>query len=268
MIDIRAATRAHYDRWSYDFEPPAHAAMQLEESLLGTALAAVAADHVVLDAGCGTGLVTRLARAHTPARLVVGIDLSLESLRRARRAREDLALVEGDVLALPVRTAVADLVVARGVIMTTGDPCGAVRELARAVRPGGTVYVRVYHRHHPYRWLYRLAGPPCRAVAAAPGGRLALALTALPVFWLALQLTLLGLGRRPARLPPRMLWNIFADQLLVPHNSFHTLAELEAWGRAAGLEPLAGETITLGQQIGMLFRKPVEVRSRDGSPTA
>lgn len=268
MTDIRTATRAHYDRWSYDFETPAHAAMQLEESLLGTALAAVESDQVVVDAGCGTGLVARLARARTPARLVVGVDLSLESLRRARRVSRDLYLVEGDILALPVRSGVADLVVARGVIMTTPDPPAAVRELARALRPNGHLYVRVYHRHHPYRWVYRLAGPVCRAVATAPGGRPLLALTALPVFWLALQLTVLGLGRRPVHVPPRMLWNIFADQLLVPHNSFHTLAEVEAWGRAAGLEPLASETITLGQQIGMLFRKPGEPPARSGPPAA
>ena len=60
--DIQRATRAHYDRWSYDFETAEHAAMQLEESLLGRALGAVPAGGTVLDAGCGTGLVSRLAR--------------------------------------------------------------------------------------------------------------------------------------------------------------------------------------------------------------
>jgi len=35
VTDNRAATRAHYDRWPYDFDTPLHAPMQLDGSLLG-----------------------------------------------------------------------------------------------------------------------------------------------------------------------------------------------------------------------------------------
>ena len=253
--DIRTATRAHYDRWSYDFETSEHASMQMEESLLGRALSAVQAGQVVLDGGCGTGLVSRLARRETPARVVLGVDLSLGSLRRARQASAGVRLAQGDLLSLPVRTGAADLVVSRGVIMTTGNPEGALRELARATRPGGSLYVRVYNARNVYRWIYQLGGPPCRAIAALPGGRAFLAATIVPVFWLALQLAVLVLRRRPIAMSPGVLWNVFADQLLVPHNSFHTIEEVEAWGRRAGLRPVANETITLGQQIGVLFAK-------------
>ncbi len=256
VTDIRTATRAHYDRWSYDFETAEHAAMQLEDSLLGAALAALAEGGVVVDGGCGTGLVARLARRRTAARLVVGIDLSLGSLRRAHRGSPGVRLAQGDLLALPLRDGVADLVIARGVLMTTGDPAGALRELCRATRAGGALYVRVYNRHHPYRWIYRLGGPVCRSIAALPGGTAVLALAVLPFFWLGLQLAMLALRRKAVRVTPGLLWNLFADQLLVPHNSFHTIPEVEAWGRATGLEPVANETITLGQQIGVLFRKP------------
>ena len=86
--DIQRATRAHYDRWSYDFETAEHSAMQLDESLLGKALAAVPANGSVLDGGCGTGLVSRLARAATKARVVMGLDLSRQSLGRAQAVND------------------------------------------------------------------------------------------------------------------------------------------------------------------------------------
>jgi SAM-dependent methyltransferase len=256
VSDIQRATRAHYDRWSYDFETAEHAAMQLEESLLGRALAAVPAGGIVLDAGCGTGLVSRLARRQTRARGVVGVDLSRGSLARAHAASSGVAFAQGDLLRLPVRTGAVDLVVSRGVIMTTGAPERAFAELARATRPGGRLYVRVYNRRNVYRWIYQLGGPVCRAIAAVPGGTALLALLVVPPFYLALQAAILVLRGRFARISPRVLWNVFADQLLVPWNSFHTSEELRRWGADAGCRPIGEGTITLGQQIEALFEKP------------
>jgi SAM-dependent methyltransferase len=256
MSDVRAATRAHYDRWSYDFETAEHAAMQLEASLLGRALAAVRPGDVVLDGGCGTGLVARLARRRTPARAVVGVDLSLQSLRRARaNGTRDVGLAQGDLLDLPVRSGVIDLAISRGVIMTTGNPRRAFGELVRAVRRGGHVYVRVYSRRHWYRWLYTLLSPVCRAIAALPGGTALLAVLVVPPFWATLQAFFLLLRGRPAAMSAGVLWNVFADQLLVPHNSFHTPEEVRAWGAEHGCRPLADQAITLGQQIECLFVK-------------
>lgn len=254
--DIQRATRAHYDRWSYDFETAEHAAMQLDESLLGKALAAVPAGGSVLDGGCGTGLVSRLARAATKARTVMGVDLSRQSLGRAKAASSGVAFAQGDLLQLPVRTGAVDLVLSRGVIMTTGAPERAFGELARVTKPGGQLYVRVYNKRNVYRWIYQIGGPVCRAIAAIPGGTTLLALLVVPPFYLALQACILVLRGHPARMSPAVLWNVFADQLLVPWNSFHTAEELRAWGTAAGCRTVGEATITLGQQIEALFEKP------------
>jgi SAM-dependent methyltransferase len=232
MKSIQTATRAHYDRWSYDFETAEHTAMQLDESLLGRALGEVGPGDLVLDGGCGTGLVARLARGATKARAVVGLDLSLGSLRRAQRASAGVAFAQGDLLRLPMRSDTADLVVSRGVIMTTGNPAGALAELARVTRPGGRLYVRVYNHDNAYRIAYRIGGPICRAIAAVPGGTTALAILLVPPFYLLLQLAVLVLRQRFVRIGPRVLWNVFADQFLVPHNSFHTLDEVRAGGEA------------------------------------
>jgi len=255
MTDIRAATRAHYDRYPYDFETTLHAPMQLDASLLGRVVDAVQAGDVVIDAGCGTGLMTRLVRARTAARAVVGIDLSLGSLRRTAERSRGVALLQGDILRLPVRSDAVDVVISRGVIMTTGAPERAFAELARVTRPGGQLFVRVYNRRHVYRWIYGIFGPLCRAIAAVPGGKTLLAIGVVPPFLLVTEAAFLILTGRFTRITPRVGWNFFADQLLVPHNSFHTVEEVREWGRAAKCRCVADQAITLGQQIELLFIK-------------
>lgn len=253
MTDVRTATRAFYDRYSYDFETDLHSEMQLDGSLLGRALGSVGAGDTVVDAGCGTGLVSRLARRCTPARAVIGLDLSAQSLRRAADRSSGIGFVRGDILQLPIRSDAIDLVISRGVIMTTGAPDRAFRELARITRPDGHLFVRVYNRRHPYHWLYRLLGPACRAIAGVPGGKTLLAVFAVPIFILITELAFLVMRGRFTRIAPRVAWNFFADQFLVPHNSFHTAEEVRAWGAAANCRCLADQAVTLGQQIEFLF---------------
>jgi SAM-dependent methyltransferase len=255
MTDVRAATQAHYDRYSYDFETDLHAQMQLDGSLLGRALDGVTSGDVIVDAGCGTGLVSRLVRNSSAARAVVGLDLSFASLRRAAARSRGIAWAQGDILRLPIRSDAIDLVISRGVIMTTGAPERAFGELARVTRPDGRLFVRVYNRHHPYRWIYRIFGPLCRGIAAAPGGKAVLAICVVPLFLVVTELAFLVLRGRFTRIAPRVGWNFFADQLLVPHNSFHTVEEVRAWGEAANCRCLADQTVTLGQQIEFLFVK-------------
>jgi len=251
---VGAAVRRHYDRYSYDFETDVHASMQLDGTLLGRALDGLPPRAIVVDAGCGTGLVTRLVRAHLPQAKLAGVDLSLGSLRRAR-AKSPVPVAQGNILRLPARSGVADLVISRGVIMTTGAPRRAFAELVRVARPGGRVFVRVYNARHPYRWIYPVAKPVCRAIAALPGGKTLLALTVVPLFLLVTEVGFLLLTGRFTRIPPRVGWNFFADQLLTPHNSFHTAEEVIAWGREEGLRCVAHQAITLGQQIEFVFEK-------------
>ena len=98
---------------------------------------------VVVDACCGTGDLS-VAFAEVGAR-VVGVDFTPEMLRRAgpKVAGGDARAVflHGDALALPVRSACADVTsVAFGVRNLSSARAG-LAELARVTRPGGRVLV-------------------------------------------------------------------------------------------------------------------------------
>lgn len=96
----------------------------------------------VLDAGCGTGrALTPLRAAVGPSGVVLGADLTPAMLRTAVRAGRgrDGQLLLADVAALPLRSEALDAVFAAGLIAHLPQPTENLRELARVVRPGGTL---------------------------------------------------------------------------------------------------------------------------------
>jgi SAM-dependent methyltransferase len=60
---------------------------------------------------------------------------------RARRAGVALPLVRADALALPARAGAFDGATAHSVLYLLPDPAAALREVARALRPGGAIAV-------------------------------------------------------------------------------------------------------------------------------
>lgn len=103
----------------------------------------------LLDAGCGEG--RHLFGALESGARVVGLDLDMESLRRARprlqaRARErgrPSGLVRGDALRLPFPDASFDKIICSEVMEHVHDYRGAAAELARVLRPGGVLAVTI-----------------------------------------------------------------------------------------------------------------------------
>ncbi|GHH11431.1 class I SAM-dependent methyltransferase [Streptomyces lanatus] len=96
----------------------------------------------VLDAGCGTGRALPPLRAAVgPSGVVLGADLTPAMLEAAVRAGRDAdgQLLLADVAALPLRADSLDAVFAAGLIAHLPHPAENLRELARVVRPGGTL---------------------------------------------------------------------------------------------------------------------------------
>jgi ArsR family transcriptional regulator len=122
----------------------------------------VPSDWTVADVGTGTGiLAAELARLGLR---VIGVDHSPRMLEaaRAKLAAEGLTLeggragsIElrgGDAAALPLADAEVDAALAHMVLHYLPAPADAIREMARVVRPGGTVVVVDFVRHEA-EWM-------------------------------------------------------------------------------------------------------------------
>jgi len=128
-------------------------------------------DARILDAGCGTGLLTLslLRVLKRPAR-ITALDLSASSLVAARRGlretisnkRHQVEFTQANVLALPFADGSFDLVVTSGALEYVPLEAG-MQELARVLRPGG------YLIHLPVRpslastvleWMFHFKSHP------------------------------------------------------------------------------------------------------------
>ena len=104
----------------------------------------------LLDIGTGTGrMLELLAPASTRA---FGVDQSPQMLAMARARIEraglrNTQLRQGDVFALPVERDGFDLVIVHQVLHYLEDPARALREAARALRPGGRLLVVDFAPH-------------------------------------------------------------------------------------------------------------------------
>jgi demethylmenaquinone methyltransferase/2-methoxy-6-polyprenyl-1,4-benzoquinol methylase len=93
----------------------------------------------VLDVATGTGAVA-LELIRRKGCSVVGLDQSAEMLVEARRrTRGRVELVEGDAEHLPFPERSFDALTFTYLLRYVDDPAAALRELARVVRPGGTI---------------------------------------------------------------------------------------------------------------------------------
>jgi demethylmenaquinone methyltransferase/2-methoxy-6-polyprenyl-1,4-benzoquinol methylase len=98
----------------------------------------------VLDVATGTAAVARELVRQKDC-FVVGIDQSAEMLDEGRRrvtlaaAAQKIRLIEGDAQALPFEDGLFDALTFTYLLRYVDDPAATLRELARVVRPGGTI---------------------------------------------------------------------------------------------------------------------------------
>jgi arsenite methyltransferase len=99
----------------------------------------------ILDAGCGPGFYcAELSEEVGPSGSVVGVDSSAPMLALARgrlSGRDNVELLEGDALALPVEAGSFDAALCVQVLEYVADTAAGLAELHRALRPGGRVLV-------------------------------------------------------------------------------------------------------------------------------
>lgn len=100
---------------------------------------------VVIDAGCGTGILLEIISKRAAATLV-GLDSSIGMLREARRKGINAELVLGDIEHMPFRDGAADAVFSISVIQLAEDPRAALEEMRRVLKVGGSLAVSYLRR--------------------------------------------------------------------------------------------------------------------------
>jgi SAM-dependent methyltransferase len=175
---------------------------------------------LVLEAGCGTGQLSNFLGMNW-GRTVIGADLCLNSLRLAKSFRDrysiaNVQFAQMNLFRPPFPDDIFDLVISNGVLHHTSDPEGGFRALARKLKPGGHIIVGLYN------WLGRLPTLWRRRLIEIFGER-----------WAALDPRLRGSRLNTGRWAA---W--FMDQYRHPHESRHSMAEVEAWFDRAGLHPV------------------------------
>jgi len=94
----------------------------------------------LLDVGCGNGAFTELFATRCAPAAVSGIDPSpMLEFARSRPALRGADLRQGDAMALPFADHSFDLAVMPLVLFFVPEPPRGVAEMARVVKPGGTV---------------------------------------------------------------------------------------------------------------------------------
>jgi len=135
-------------------------------ALVESHLQGAAGAPTVLDLGCGPGLMLLELRRALPRARLVGVDPSRDMLALARRVASEseasgggaspaFEVREGGGEALPVEDASVDVVTCRKVLHEFDDVEGALREVARVLRPGGALVLQDFDGAYP-RWKLNL----------------------------------------------------------------------------------------------------------------
>ncbi len=112
----------------------------------------------VLDVGCGTGWLSRRLAKLVPEGRVVGMDISDEMIRHARRSSVDfdnLLFVAGEVAQIPWQPHFFSHAISVESSYYWADPAAGLKDIFRVLREGGSAWTLInYYRDnsHCHQW--------------------------------------------------------------------------------------------------------------------
>jgi SAM-dependent methyltransferase len=146
--------REEFNRWAEEGRGEGMEQEHLPITLPVLNLMQLRATHNVLDAGCGAGWLARLLSERVPEGRVVGLDVSDEMIRRARRNFAHLKnamFVHGGVDEIPWEAQFFDRVISVESAYYWPDPAAGLREIFRVLREGGSAWILInYFRDNPH----------------------------------------------------------------------------------------------------------------------
>jgi len=213
----------------------------------------LAGKHRVLDAGCGNGRVTALLRrmSSPDATEIVGIDLVAAKIARgnlagARNVRFEARDLLGDLSDLGH----FDFIYSQEVLHHTADPARAFANLCQLLAPGGEIAIYVYRAKAPVREYVddyvraRIADLPYAEAVENCRENVRVKVPAVRV--LGIEAGEFDVQRFVYHFFAKCYWNpgvTFDENVMINYDwyhpqlaSRHTLAEVEAWFGAGGLE--------------------------------
>lgn len=114
---------------------------------------------VILDAGCGTGvLFPHIARK---AKQTVGIDISIELLNQAKtktKAYPNIALINADADFMPFKAETFTRTFAFTLIQNTPNPQSTIEEIKRVTRRDATLVITRLKKHFAQTAFVKLLG--------------------------------------------------------------------------------------------------------------
>jgi SAM-dependent methyltransferase len=125
----------------------------------------LAPDDNVLDVGCGSGWLAALVAEQVPEGRVVGMDVSDEMVRRARRRNdeiENVMFVVGEAGEIPWDAHFFSQALSVESAYYWPEPARGVREIFRVLREGGAAWVLInfYQENpHAHQWKEALSVP-------------------------------------------------------------------------------------------------------------
>ena len=135
--------REYYDRFSKGYDRRRDKGYH---SLLDELESEIVKRHItaglILDAGCGTGLISARLKSFSPR--ILGADLSFGMIRQA--ASRGQTVLQAELGALPFKDEVFDGVFSFKVLAHIPDLRRTLEELKRVVKPSGTLVLEFYNR--------------------------------------------------------------------------------------------------------------------------
>ena len=178
---------------------------------------------IITDIGCGCG--RNLVYSSKYASKLIGVDLSKQSLEFAKNfiKADNLELVLGNNLDIPLDSNYSDLVISDGVCHHTGDTVKAFKECVRILKPNGVLYLAVYKKYRYYPFLYKYVGSILRLLNKTKVGNFIMENTFVLLHFLMYRIL------RKQKLSLQETRNIFYDYFITPVATFQSKKEVSEW---------------------------------------
>jgi len=221
--DVTETIKAFYEKTPFPNYDELDSGTSLREKAIRGVFARLLDEQIpfgskVLEIGCGTGQLSNFL-GMTWGRTVFAADACLNSLKLGegfRKANQigNVAFLQMNLFRPVFRPETFDVVICNGVLHHTSDPFLGFQTIAKLVKPGGVILIGLYNKYS------RLVTDFVRLVFQVTGDRF--------------QFLDPRLRDRNADKVRQYTW--FIDRFKNPHESKHSIAEVQHWFEVSGFE--------------------------------